>query len=220
MPPNSSKKQSFYAVRELPYRTQIVPLAAVLTQLQERWLEPRIYDKLAQWFWCGILGELYGGAVETRIANDLEELLLWINDDTHIPRTVGDASFQPERLDRLTTRLSAAYKGINVLVLREGAADFFWKASIKELDAQEIALDIHHIFPRAWCEEKGIPKKTVRYDCQQNSYLLQSQSHDWWISALRLSSKASKSCSSPTDWRRDGQNSGESLYTPRETAHR
>ncbi len=156
------KKQSFYAVRELPYRTQIVPLAAVMTQLQERWLEPRIYDKLAQWFWCGILGELYGGAVETRIANDLEELLLWIKDDTHTPRTVGDASFQPERLDRLTTRLSAAYKGINVLVLREGAADFFWKASIKELDAQEIALDIHHIFPRAWCENEGIPRR--RYD--------------------------------------------------------
>lgn len=156
------KKQSFYAVRELPYRTQIVPLAAVMTQLQERWLEPRIYDKLAQWFWCGILGELYGGAVETRIANDLEELLLWITDDTHIPRTVGDASFQPERLDRLKTRSSAAYKGINVLVLREGAKDFFWKSSIKELDAQEIALDIHHIFPRAWCEKEGIAKR--RYD--------------------------------------------------------
>lgn len=156
------KKQSFYAVRELPYRTQVVPLAAVMTELQERWLEPRIYDKLAQWFWCGILGELYGGAVETRIANDLEELLLWMTDDTQVPRTVGDASFQPERLDRLTTRLSAAYKGINVLVLREGAQDFFWKASIKELDAQEIALDIHHIFPRAWCENEGIPKR--RYD--------------------------------------------------------
>ena len=156
------RKQSFYAVKELPYRTQVVPVAAVMTQLQERWLEPRIYDKLAQWFWCGILGELYGGAVETRIANDLEELLLWIDDDTLVPRTVEDASFQPERLDRLTTRLSAAYKGINVLVLREGAADFFWKASIKELDAQEIALDIHHIFPRAWCESNSISKR--RYD--------------------------------------------------------
>lgn len=156
------EKQSFYAVRELPYRTQIVPLAAVMAELQERWLEPRIYDKLAQWFWCGILGELYSRAVETRIANDLEELLLWVKDDTRVPRTVGEASFQPERLDRLTTRLSAAYKGINVLVLREGAEDFFWKASIKELDAQEIALDIHHIFPRAWCEGKGIAKQ--RYD--------------------------------------------------------
>lgn len=156
------RKQSFYDVRELPYRTQIVPLAAVLTQLGNRWLEPRIYDKLSQWFWCGILGELYGGAVETRIANDLEELLIWINDDNHIPRTIGDASFQPERLDRLTSRLSAAYKGINVLVLREGARDFFWKATIQQLDSQEIALDIHHIFPKAWCEDQGIPKK--RFD--------------------------------------------------------
>lgn len=156
------QKQSFYNVRELPYRTQIVPLACVLTELGERWLEPRIYDKLNQWFWCGILGELYGGAVETRIANDLEELLLWIEDDTHLPRTIADASFQPERLDRLTSRLSAAYKGINVLVLREGAQDFFWKASIKELDTQEISLDIHHIFPRSWCENNGILKR--RYD--------------------------------------------------------
>jgi hypothetical protein len=156
------RKQSFYDVRELPYRTQIVPLAAVLTELGNRWLEPRIYDKLTQWFWCGILGELYGGAVETRVANDLEELLGWVEDDSHVPRTIGDASFQPDRLDRLTSRLSAAYKGINVLVLREGARDFFWKASINELDAQEVALDIHHIFPRAWCDANNVPRR--RYD--------------------------------------------------------
>lgn len=153
------QSQSFYAVRELPYRTQIVPLAALLAKLGERWLEPIVNDKLCQWFWCGILGELYGGAVETRIANDLEELLLWIDEETQVPRTIGDASFQPERLDRLTSRLSAAYKGINVLVLQEGARDFFYKATIKQLDAQEIALDIHHIFPRAWCQEKGIDKR-------------------------------------------------------------
>jgi hypothetical protein len=152
------RKQSFYNVRELPYRTQVVPLASVLTELGERWLEPRIYDKLTQWFWCGILGELYGGAVETRIANDLEELLTWVENDNHVPRTIGDASFQPDRLDRLTTRSSAAYKGINVLVLNEGARDFFWKASIKELDAQELSLDIHHIFPCSWCEANGIPR--------------------------------------------------------------
>lgn len=156
------RKQSFYDVRELPYRTQLVPLAAVLSELGNRWLEPRIYDKLTQWFWCGILGELYGGAVETRIANDVEELLAWVEEDTQVPRTIGDASFQPNRLDGLTSRLSAAYKGINVLVLREGARDFFWKASISELDAQEVALDIHHIFPRAWCEANHISRR--RYD--------------------------------------------------------
>lgn len=160
------RKEALYGRRELPYRTQLVPLAAVMTRIGERWLEPRIYDKLARWFWSGVLGELYGGAVETRIANDFEELLGWFEDDTLIPRTVRDASFQPERFDTLRSRLSAAYKGINVLVLREGARDWFWKASIRELDAEEIALDIHHVFPRDWCERRGIARD--RYDCILN----------------------------------------------------
>lgn len=129
------RKECFYDRRELPYSTQLVPLAAVLTHLGERWLEPRIYDKLSRWFWSGVLGELYGGAVETRIANDFEELLRWFEDDDVVPRTVRDASFHPDRLNSLRSRLSAAYKGINVLVLREGAQDWFWKAGIQELDA-------------------------------------------------------------------------------------
>ena len=51
------RKQCFYHRRELPYRTQLVPLAAVLTRLGDRWLEPRIYDKLTRWFWCGVHGQ-------------------------------------------------------------------------------------------------------------------------------------------------------------------
>jgi hypothetical protein len=152
------RKEAFYNRRELPYSTQLVPLAAVLARLGDRWLEPRIHDKLARWFWSGVLGELYGGAVETRMANDYEELLRWFEDDEALPRTVRDANFQPERFDTLRSRLSAAYKAINVLVLREGSKDWFWKATIKELDADEIALDIHHIFPRDWCERQGIAK--------------------------------------------------------------
>ncbi len=154
------RKEHIRDPRELPYRTQLAPLAAVLTVLQERWLEPRINEKLSRWYWCGVLGELYGGAVETRIANDVDELLRWVDEDDAVPRTVSEASFNPDRLDRLTSRLSAAYKGINMLILREGAVDFFWKAKIQELDQEDIALDIHHIFPQAWCEKKGIKPST------------------------------------------------------------
>lgn len=150
------RKQCFFSSRDLPYRTQLVPLAAVLAMLKERWLEPRIFDKLSRWYWCGVLGELYGGAVETRIANDLEEILVWINDDSSEPKTVIEAAFRPVRLLTLRSRLSAAYKGLNTLILRQGSRDFFWKATIRELDHEEVALDIHHIFPRAWCEQKGI----------------------------------------------------------------
>lgn len=160
------RKESFYARRELPYSTQVVPLAAVLTRLGDRWLEPRIYDKLTRWFWCGALGELYGGAVESRMANDYEQLLNWFDDDEALPRTVWDASFQPDRFNTLRSRKSAAYKAVSIVILREGAQDWFWKAAIQELDANEVALDIHHIFPKAWCEEHGIKKDL--YDCILN----------------------------------------------------
>ena len=160
------RKECFYSRRELPYSTQLVPLAAIFTVVGDRWLEPRIYDKLARWFWSGVLGELYGGAVETRMANDYEEVLRWLEDDEAIPRTVRDASFQPERFDTLRSRLSAAYKAINVLVIREGSKDWFWKASIRDLDSDEVALDIHHIFPRKWCEEHGVSKG--KYNCILN----------------------------------------------------
>ncbi|AEK59846.1 DUF262 domain-containing protein [Collimonas fungivorans] len=154
------RKEHIRDPRELPYRTQLAPLAAVLAILKERWLEPMIHAKLSRWYWCGVLGELYGGAVETRIANDVEELLGWVKDERAVPRTVLEATFSPDRLDRLWSRLSAAYKGINMLVLREGAEDFFWKAKIQELDQEDIALDIHHIFPQDWCEKQGIKRAT------------------------------------------------------------
>jgi hypothetical protein len=186
--------ECFFSRRELPYGTQLVPLAATMTLLGERWHEPRIHQKLARWFWSGVLGELYGGAVETRVAVDLEELMNWFGDDTATPRTVTDASFDPERLESLRSRLSAAYKGINVLILREGASDFFWKGRIQQLDTQEVALDIHHIFPRAWCEANSIPPKVydsiinktpISYKANRmiggdapSAYLAKLQNHD------------------------------------------
>jgi hypothetical protein len=154
------RQQCFHALRDIPYSTQIPALAAILTHLQDGdWMTPVINDKLSRWFWCGILGELYGGAVETRIANDLEEVLAWIKNGAEEPRTVRDAVFQPERLNSLRSRQSAAYKGINTLVLREGAKDFFWKEKIQGLDQADVALDIHHIFPVKWCATNQIDWK-------------------------------------------------------------
>ena len=94
----------------------------------------------------------------------MDDLLHWILRDGPEPRTVQDATFNPDRLDRLASRLSAAYKGINMLVLREGAADLFWKAKIQELDQEEIALDIHHIFPQDWCEKQQPPIPRATYN--------------------------------------------------------
>jgi hypothetical protein len=147
----------FHDPRFLPYRPQLVPLAAVLAQIGDRWLEPQIQSKLAQWFWCGVFGELYGSAAETRVALDFQELLKWFDDDSApLPKTVIDAGFQATRLESMRSRTSAAYRGLYVLVQHNGAEDFFWKIKMVDLDRNEKGIDIHHIFPRKWCEDAKI----------------------------------------------------------------
>lgn len=154
------RMEGFHSPRFLPYRSQLIPIAAAMVHLGSRWLEPVIRNKLARWFWCGVLGELYGGAVETRIALDFQNLLAWIDQpNAPEPVTVVAAGFQPSRLDTLRTRTSAAYRGIYVLLQREGARDFFWKARMVDLDRDDCKLDIHHIFPRDWCEKQRIAPK-------------------------------------------------------------
>jgi hypothetical protein len=156
------RQESFFSTRDLPYSTQLVPLAAVMALLGEDWLQPVVYDKLTQWYWCGVLGELYGGAVESRMALDVQDLIAWIRNQGDEPTTVRDANFQPSRLETLRSRNSAAYKGVSTLILRDGAKDFFWKSTVKNLDETDrdgCQLDIHHIFPKAWCEGQQIPPK-------------------------------------------------------------
>jgi hypothetical protein len=147
------RMEGFHHPKFLPYRSQVIALATAMVHLDARWLEPIIYGKLARWYWCGVLGELYGGAIETRIALDLQHILAWVNEPgADKPATITAAGFQPSRLDTLRTRTSAAYRGIYILLQREGSKDFFWKARMVDLDRDECDIDIHHIFPRAWCE--------------------------------------------------------------------
>lgn len=170
------RNQNLYLERDIPYRTQLVPLAAVLTKLKDKWRTPRIHDKLAQWFWCGALGELYGSATETRIANDVADFLQWLDDDTTVIRTIRDASFQAERLDTLKSRNSAAYKAINVLLMRAGARDFYWNMTVDRLNIeQNQTLDIHHIFPKKWCLDHGIPAS--KYDTIINKTAISSHTN-------------------------------------------
>jgi len=168
-------RQGFFHERDIPYRTQLVPLAAVMADIGERWLEPRVFGKLSRWFWCGVFGELYGGTTDTRIANDYEDLLAWFDDDERVPRTVRDAVFSSSRLITMRSRLSAAYKGLSVLLVREGARDFFWKTTIRDLDLEEASIDIHHIFPREWCRQQGIDPHL--YDCSVNKTMISAKAN-------------------------------------------
>jgi hypothetical protein len=142
--------------RDVPYPPQMVALAATFALLPPALRNAAATAKVAQWFWSGVLGEFYGSATETKIARDVPDLLAWLEGGP-LPRTIGDTSFQASRFDTLRSRLSAAYKGFHALLMRSGCRDFVTGKSVDTMTVFTDALDIHHIFPRAWCEKNGIP---------------------------------------------------------------
>ena len=150
------RQQHIYRVIDLPYQGQLVPFAAILARIGAKADHATVKAKLARWYWCGIFGELYGVAVESRFAKDVLEVPAWLDGGPE-PTTITDGRFRPERLRTMRTRLSAAYKGIHALLMNEGAIDFRSGQAFTHTVFFDEYVDIHHIFPQKWCTDAKIP---------------------------------------------------------------
>ncbi|HQD63446.1 MAG TPA: DUF262 domain-containing protein, partial [Defluviitoga sp.] len=148
-----------YKANDLPYTTQLIPMAAILAELGNTIDNIGNKNKLMEWFWCGVFGELYGSANETRYALDMIQVTDWIRNITNnIPRTIYDANFSPDRLYTLRSRNSAAYKGVYALLMDDNIKDWLTATKIDFSTYFSEAIDIHHIFPVAWCRKNNIPQ--------------------------------------------------------------
>ena len=155
------QEERVFSNKDLPYSTQLIPLAALCTLLSNgnRIKVTNIKNKIRQWYWCGVFGELYGGANETRYVNDVVGVMNWIENNGNIPKTIQESYFNPTRLLTLQSRQSAAYKGIMALILKNHCKDFI---SGREMDFtvyKSENIDIHHIFPRSYCEKNNLSKE-------------------------------------------------------------
>jgi hypothetical protein len=144
-----------YRIFDLPYQSQIVPLAAIIADIGSAWEHEANRAKLVRWYWNGVFGELYGSAVETRIAKDFMEVPAWLQGGLE-PTTVSETLFRADRLKTMRMRLSAAYKGMNALLMKEGAQDFRSGQKFDHTVFFGENVDIHHIFPQDWCKKQGI----------------------------------------------------------------
>lgn len=143
--------------KDIPYHNQLVPLAAILAILHKEYKSDNIRQKIRQWYWCGVFGEMYGSATETKAAKDVKEVVNWINKNGNQPTTIERSSFREDRIDEVSTKRSAVYKGVLALILQnKDCLDF---KSCKRLDTSihfDNPLDHHHIFPQDWCEKNNI----------------------------------------------------------------
>ena len=153
-------KQYVFRMRDLPYTTQLIPLAAICAEIgKNTFNQPQTQNILSKWFWCGIMGEMYGGANETRYANDMEDVVNSIRENESQNRTINAAYFSATRLISLQTRNSAAYKGIMALLYRGSCHDFMQGTTIDIVKSMDEAPDIHHIFPEAYCLKINLPRE-------------------------------------------------------------
>lgn len=154
------QEERIFSSRDLPYSTQLIPLAAICTVLIDgnKINTTTVKNMVKQWYWCGVFGELYGSANETRYANDITQVIKWITDNGDLPKTITDFFFNPTRLLSLQSRQSAAYKGIMALILKNRARDFISGAEMDFSTYSNEKIDIHHIFPKDYCIEQGYDK--------------------------------------------------------------
>lgn len=152
------EEERIYTSIDLPYTSQLIPLSVLFAIDKDLWFVDK-RAKLKQWFWCGVFGELYGGANETRYATDVVGMMRWAKDDNELPDTIIRSNFHYTRLQRLYTRNSAAYKGVMALILQNGAVDFVSGGAMDFANYTDEATDIHHIFPQHHCIENNIPQE-------------------------------------------------------------
>jgi hypothetical protein len=93
--------------------------------------------------------------VETRVARDFLEVPPWLKGGAE-PSTVSETLFRADRLKTMRMRLSAAYKGVNALLMKEGARDFRSGQQFDHTVFFGENVDIHHIFPQHWCKKHGL----------------------------------------------------------------
>ena len=152
--------QSVFRKRDLPYTTQLVPMAAIAAYVGPKaFKDPKSQKIVARWYWCGVFGEMYGGSNETRYCYDIEDVVAEIEGAESESRTVNNAHFQSTRLLGLQSRQSAAYKGILALLYKDKGLDFMRGVSIDVVNSMETAPDIHHIFPQSYCEKCGYERE-------------------------------------------------------------
>ena len=144
-----------YRIFDLPYQSQIVALAAILADIGDGGSTKPIARS-----WSAGTGTACSANCMGRRSRAASHATSWrcrrgsleALSRPRCPRRM----FRSDRLKTMRMRLSAAYKGVNALLMKEGAQDFRSGQQFDHTVFFGENVDIHHIFPQDWCKGQGI----------------------------------------------------------------
>ena len=126
----------------IPYTTMIVPLAALLSAVEERKGGEAIYRKLDRWYWANVFTQRYDSAVDTKTYQDFKEVIGWLEGDA-MPIWIANLSTDEVDFDAGKQR-SAVYRGLLCTIILAGAKDFINGQAANLMECQD-----DHIFPKS-----------------------------------------------------------------------
>lgn len=154
----------------LPYKSQLVPMAALFAELKLSGKDNAASrNKIRQWYWCAVFSESYKDGSGSRFAKDMAQVMKWI-DKREEPKIIRDTQIGAVRLMSVNSTRSAAYKGMIAIILKNGARDFLAGRNIGTSANYAENIEIHHIFPKKYCEARGFSK--AQYDNIANKTLI------------------------------------------------
>ena len=128
--------------RWIPFRSMVVPLAALLYSIQERGSMATLFRKLDCWYWCAVFSARYQRSADTFAARDYGEIRDWFADESKMPEWIRNFSFNDSELDEALGQRSGVYRSVVSSISNQGARD--------PITGQQVNLDQcedDHIFP-------------------------------------------------------------------------
>jgi len=143
----------------IPYTTLLIPMAAIWAR-QGGMKGADIGAarvKLVRWFWCSVFGQKYEKAPNSQAEKDYGEMKTWLQGGSP-PESVQTFGLNSLRLRQTRPKQRAVYRGTMALIIQNGALDFHNRGKITAqlLADKKNPVDDHHIFPKAFLNEKGI----------------------------------------------------------------
>lgn len=170
--------------RFVPFRTMIVPLAAMLWTLERDKIgHDTNLSKLDQWYWVSVFGNRYNEAVNTTTITDFDRMKAWFKDDTQVPEFIS--RFNVDTVDfRTSSKSSSTYRGVLNLVVLNGAKDF---QNGKDPFANKMILEDDHIFPKSIYNDNEITNRTL---IASNAEKSNKQPNQYFAALETLSSRS------------------------------
>lgn len=142
----------------LPYNTIAIPMGAAWAAQKETTGVGAGANrlKILRWFWCSVFGQKYENAPNSQAEKDFSELQRWMKGGEP-PESVSKFKFETN-LREVTPRQRAVYRGVMALILQNDALDFHKRGKITSqlLVDKKNPIDDHHIFPRAFLDNKRV----------------------------------------------------------------